>query len=300
MRAVVMNAFGAPDVLHVTDVPDAPEPGPGQVRVSVRAAAINPVDCQVRSGSKGGEPTVPLPMTLGWDLSGTVDAVGPDVTRFRAGNPVVGMSAQAATGLGTWAQRVTLGQDLLAPAPESVPLADAAALPLGALSTYQALDRLNLPAGGSLLVTGGAGALGGFALQLARERGWYTAALVRPSDRDLARELGAGEVLTELPDAPRYDALFETAGIASAIGAVRDGGQAVTVVPTAVPAAERGIHPVVSFVDQDGALLERLVALVDGRTLTVRIAHAFPFDAAAEAVALFEAGGVRGKVLLIP
>lgn len=302
MRAVVMERFGGPEVLHVAEVPDAPAPEAGQVRVTVRAAAINPVDCQVRSGSKGDELTVPLPMTLGWDLSGTVDAVGTNVTRFRVGDPVIGMSAQAATGLGTWAEQVTLGEDLLAPAPSSVPLTDAAALPLGALSTYRALDRLDLPAGAWLLVTGGAGALGGFALQAARERGWRTAALVRSGnhDHDLARELGADKVVTSVPEEPRYDALFETAGLAGAIRSVRNGGQAVTVVPTAVPVAERGIEPVVSFVEQDGARLERLAALVDDKVLTVRVADAYPFTAAAEAVARFEAGGVRGKVLLVP
>ncbi|MBT2413694.1 NADP-dependent oxidoreductase [Streptomyces sp. ISL-12] len=300
MRAVVMERFGGPEVLQVAEVPDAPAPGAGQVRVTVRAAAVNPVDCQVRSGSKGDELTVPLPMTLGWDLSGTVDAVGAGVTRFRVGDPVIGMSAQAATGLGTWAERVTLGEDLLAPAPSSVPLADAAALPLGALSTFQALDRLDLPAGAWLLVTGGVGALGGFALQAARDRGWRTAAVVRPADHDLARELGADEVLTSVPEEPRYDALFETAGLAGAVRGVRDGGRAVTVVPTAVPAAERGIEPVVSFVDQDGARLERLAALVDDKVLTVRVGGVYPFASAAEAVARFEAGGVRGKVLLVP
>jgi NADPH:quinone reductase-like Zn-dependent oxidoreductase len=303
MRAVVMNEYGSPDVLHETDVPDAPAPGPGQVRVRIEAAAVNPVDNQVRSGSKGDELSIPLPMTLGWDLSGRIEATGPGARRFAVGDPVIGMSAQAATGLGTWAELVTLDEALLAPAPRSLSLREAAALPLAALSVHQPFNRLRLPPGSTLLVTGGVGALGGFALQLAAQHGWRTAALVRDKDVDLARELGAHEVHTTVAEASRgggYDAVFETAGIVDAIKAAKDGGSLVTVVPTVVPPAERGITPKVSFIDRDGEALETLAGLVDRKALTVRVARAYPFAQAAEAVRSFEDGGIRGKVLLVP
>lgn len=300
MRAVTLDRFGGPEVLTVTDAPDAPEPGTGEVRIRVEAAAINPVDLQVRRGGGGAETGVPFPMTLGWDVSGVVEAVGPSAGRFSPGTPVIGMSAQAATGIGTWAEYVTLHQDLLAHAPVSVPLADAAALPLAGLSTYQALDRLRLVEGSRLLVTGGVGALGGIAVQIARARGWRPIALVREKDQDLARSLGAAEVVTEVPTGAGYHALFETAGIAEAVDAVRDGGQAVTVVDRAMPKAGRGIMPVVSYVEQDGPMLGELAKLVDAGMITVRVARTFGFDEAADAVALMERGGVRGKILLIP
>ncbi|MFD6529318.1 NADP-dependent oxidoreductase [Streptomyces sp. NPDC060184] len=303
MRAVIMNTFGSPDVLHESEVPDAPAPGPGEVTVRIEAVSVNPVDNQVRSGSKGDELTVPLPMILGWDLSGRVEATGPGAERFAVGDPVVGMSAQAGTGLGTWAERVTIGEDLLAPAPRSLGLREAAALPLAALSVYQPFARLPLPPGGTILVTGGVGALGGYALQLARLRGWHAAALVREKDTELARELGAQEVHTSVAQARRsggYDVVFETAGIPDAIEAVKDGGRLVTVVPTVVPPPERGITPEISFVEQDGRALEALVGLVDSKDLTVRVGTVHPFARAAEAVRAFEDGGIRGKVLLVP
>ncbi|MBE2999549.1 zinc-binding dehydrogenase [Nocardiopsis sp. HNM0947] len=299
MKAIVMDRFGSPEVLGEGEVQDAPAPGPGQVRVRVVAAAVNPVDNQVRSGSKGEDLGVPLPMVLGWDLAGEVESVGADVP-FDVGDAVVGMSAQPATGVGTWSQWVTLDHRLLAPAPVSVPLRDAAALPLAALSSYQPLSRLDLPRGARLLVTGGVGAVGGFAVQIARRRGWRAAVLVREGDQAEARSLGAAEVYTQVPEEGGFDAVFETAGVAGAIRAVRRGGRFVTVVPTAVPEPERGVEPEVSFVDQDGASLRVLADWVDRQDLTVRVAQAVPFARAAEAVRRFEAGGVRGKVLLLP
>lgn len=302
MRAVVMHRFGGPEVLTVAQVPDAPQPQGDQVRIAVVAAAINPVDYYVRSGAKADELTIGFPMTPGWDVSGVVEAIGPKADRFQVGDTVIGMSAQAATGLGTWAERMTVGQGLLAPAPRSVSLVDAAALPLAGLSSFQALDRLDLPENARVLVTGAAGALGGFAMEFGRLRGWRMAAVVRgrDGDQELVRRLGAVDVLTDITSATaQYDGVFETAGIADAITAVRDGGQFVSVYPPAVPASQRGIDPVVSFVEQDGAMLELLSSLVDCGKLTVRVAKTFKFDEVIAAVEMFDRSGTRGKVLLV-
>ncbi|MFD4681704.1 NADP-dependent oxidoreductase [Streptomyces sp. NPDC058461] len=305
MRAVVLTTYGGPEHLAVSDVPEPGAPEPDGVLVRTAAAAVNPVDLQTRAGLHRGHSAVGPPMVLGWDVSGTVTAVGAEVTRFRVGDRVVAMSAQMATGRGTYAEAVALPEDLVAPAPASVPLTEAAGLPLAGLTARQALDLLALPPGASRLVQGAVGAGGGLAAQLARLRGLTVAAQVRSAaDAERARALGAERVLVgadpaDLPSGA-FDGLLETAGLPGAVAAVRDDGRAVSIVPTRVPAAERGIRPVVSYVEQDGTGLAVLSGLVDRGDLTLRTAKALGFEEAGEAHRLLAAGGVRGKLLLLP
>ncbi|MGW7425178.1 NADP-dependent oxidoreductase [Streptomyces sp. NPDC054813] len=302
MRAVVLTTYGGPERLSVSDVPEPAVPEPDGVLVRVAAAAVNPVDLQTRAGAHAEHSAFRPPMILGWDVAGTVTAVGDDVTGFRVGDPVVAMSAQMATGRGTYAETVALPADIVAPAPASVPLTTAAGLPLAALTARQALDALALPDGATLLVTGALGAVGGLAVQLARLRGLTVVAQVRSArDEDHARALGADRVVSaaRIP-VPGVDGLLETAGLPEAIGAVRDNGRAVSVVPTRVPAAERGIHVAVSHVEQDGPGLAALGSLVDGGGLRLRTAKELGFEDAPEAHRLLAAGGVRGKLLLLP
>ncbi|MCH0566241.1 NADP-dependent oxidoreductase [Streptomyces sp. MUM 136J] len=302
MRAVVLTSFGGPEGLSVSEIAEPAGPGADDVLISTAAAAVNPVDLQTRAGLHAAHSAFRPPMVLGWDVAGTVTAVGDRVTRFRPGDRVVAMSAQMATGRGTYAGTVALPADIVAPAPESVELTDAAGLPLAGLAAAQALDALALPAGATLLVTGAVGAAGGFAVQLAKLRGWTVVAQVRSTrDADEARTLGADQVVDEAGVPPAtVDGLLETAGLPGAIGAVRDGGRAVSIVPTRVPAAERGIGVAVSYVEQDGPRLAELVARVDSRELRLRTAKRLGFEDAGEAHRLLAAGGVRGKLLLLP
>jgi len=297
MRAIVMHDFGGPDVLRLAEIA-ATAPGPGQVRVAVAAAAVNPVDIQTRRGIDREHIRAPFPMILGWDLAGTVEAVGDGVAAWGPGDRVVAMSAQAATGVGTYAEKVTLDAALLAPAPVSVELAVAAALPLAACAARQALGLLGLAPGDTLLVTGGVGAVGGFAAH----QGLRVVAGVRPRDVDLARRLGADDVLDQDTPTdrltPRVDGILHTAGDTGVIAALRDGGRFVSV--TTLPPLRRGVTPRMSYVEQDGAALAELSALVDAGVLTLRVADIMPLQAAAEAHARLEAGGVRGKLLLSP
>ncbi|GGY12488.1 NADP-dependent oxidoreductase [Streptomyces minutiscleroticus] len=305
MRAVVLTLYGGPDRLKVSHVEEPQAPGPDDLLIRTAAAAVNPVDLQTRAGLHARRSLLQPPMVLGWDVSGTVTAVGGRVTAFRPGDRVVAMSAQMATGRGTYAETVTVASAVAAPAPVSVPLVTAAGLPLAGLTALQALDVLALPEGAVLLVTGAAGSVGGTAVQLARLRGLTVLAHVRTGqDAEQVRELGAhhvvvgGELLTA--SGPRADALLETAGLPQAIGAVRDHGRAVSIVPTRVPVAERGIEVSVSHVEQDGARLAELTGLLDRGALRLRFSKEIGFDDACEAHRLLEAGGVRGKLLLVP
>ncbi|MEH0420802.1 NADP-dependent oxidoreductase [Streptomyces sp. B21-083] len=301
MRALTLSAYGDPEVLTVSDLP-APVPGPGQILVRTAASAVNPVDLWARSGALAGSIKHPFPLILGWDLSGTVEAAGKGVIRFSPGDQVVAMSAQLATGIGTHAEYVALDASLAAPAPRTVDLVHAAALPLAGLTAYQALERIAPQPGEKLLVTGAAGAVGGFAVQLAAARGVEVIALVRPEDADLARELGARQVLSSGAEVPTgiADVLLETAGIApKAMRAIRDGGRAASITAQP-PTAERDITVLPTFVEQDGDQLAVLSRLVDEGVLTLRIAEVGGFGFGPEAHRKLAGGGIRGKLLLIP
>ncbi|MEU7580461.1 NADP-dependent oxidoreductase [Streptomyces sp. NPDC041068] len=299
MRATVLHRYGGPEQLTVAELP-RPVPGPGQILVRAAASAVNPVDIEVRSGQAASHVNHPFPMVLGWDLSGTVEECGSGVTRFAVGDRVVAMSAQMATGVGTHAEYVALDTALAAPAPRGVDLVRAAGLPLAALTADQALDLIAPEPGSTLLVTGAVGSVGGFAVQLAAERGLKVLALVRPTDVEEARALGAHEVFTAENPVPHgvADHLLETAGRPGAIDAVRDGGTAVSIVPTKPPVTERGIDVRMSFVEQDGDRLARLSRLVGESVLALRTAEVFSLDGVGEAHRRLAAGGSRGKLLI--
>ncbi|WP_219498694.1 alcohol dehydrogenase catalytic domain-containing protein [Nonomuraea ceibae] len=172
MRAVVIRAFGGAEVLRIADVP-APVAAEGQVRIRVEAATVNPVDLATRSGALTGAGLLPARdvIGIGWDAAGTVDQIGPGVTGFKPGDRVIGLCDRLDVPLGAQAEHVVLDADAVAAAPAGLSPVEAATLPLNGLTAAQALDGLGLDDGQTLLVTGAAGAVGGFAVQLAVARG---------------------------------------------------------------------------------------------------------------------------------
>ncbi|MER5741159.1 MULTISPECIES: NADP-dependent oxidoreductase [unclassified Streptomyces] len=302
MRALTLAEYGGPELLTVTELP-VPTPRSGQILVRTAASGVNPVDLLVRSGAMAENISHPFPLVLGWDLSGTVVAVGDGVDRFSPGDRVVAMSAQYATGIGTHAEYVALPAAIAAHAPRTVGQVEAAALPLAGLTAFQALEKLAPRPGERLLISGAVGAVGGFATQLAASRGVEVIALARPQDARLAKELGAATVLPADEPVPAAiaDVLLETAGIAPrVIGAVRDGGRAGSIYAPEPPKAERGITVLQTFVEQDGDQLDVLSKLVDEGVLTLRVAEVGDFSFGPEAHRRLGAGGTRGKLLLTP
>jgi NADPH:quinone reductase len=192
MRAVVVRSFGGPEALEVVEVP-IPRPGEGQVRVRVEAAAVNPVDLATRAGIlvEAGLMVPRDTVGIGWDVAGVIDEVGPRVGGFTPGDRVIGLSDRLGVTLGTYAEFVVLEADAVAPAPRDVSAAEAATLPLNGLTAAQALDLLGLREGQTLLVTGAAGGLGGFATRLAAERGVRVVAVAGADDEERVRDLGA-------------------------------------------------------------------------------------------------------------
>ena len=286
MRAAVVRTFGGPGAVEIVDV-DMPEPGPGQVRIKVAAAALNPVDAAKRSGMFGE------PGGLGGDVAGTVDAAGAD-TSWRHGDEVVALAN------GTHAQYVVVDADWVAPAPSSADAVHASTLPLNALTAAAALDLLGLQEGQSLLVTGAAGAVGGYAVQLATHQGVSVTALARETDEQLVRSLGAAHVTGDTGGAD-FDAVFDAAILGEpALGRVRDAGAYVGVAPWAAPAAARGIRVEAVQVRPDGTRLAELVQLVDGDVLTLRVAGTYALEEAVKAHSRLAEGGLRGRLVIVP
>ncbi|MFW6693923.1 NADP-dependent oxidoreductase [Streptomyces sp. MAR4 CNX-425] len=297
MRAAVVTEFGGPEAVTIADVA-VPEPGAGQVRIKVAAAALNPVDGGTRGGAFGAAPGG-AHTGFGWDVAGTVDAVGAGAG-WAAGDAVVALVHGPAKPLGTHAEYVVVDGDAVAAAPTTADPVHAATLPLNALSADQALGLLELPPGASLLVTGAAGALGGYAVQLAARRGVTVTGLARPADEDLVRSLGAE--FTTAPADGGYDAVLDAAvlGGETALRWTRDGGTYAAVIPYTAPDPVRGIRTAALEVRADGARLAELARLVDDGALTLRVAATYDLADAAKAHARLAEGGVRGRLVLVP
>ncbi|MFJ1811711.1 MULTISPECIES: NADP-dependent oxidoreductase [unclassified Streptomyces] len=293
MRAAVVRTFGGPEAVEIVDV-GLPEPAARQVRIKVAAAALNPVDAGVRSGVFGG---AGKQVGLGWDVAGTVDAVGV-AAAWSAGDEVVAIDHGVAKPLGAHAEYVVVDADAVALAPASVDAVHAATLPLNALTAVQALDLLSLSPGESLLVTGGAGAVGGYAVQLAARRGVRVTALVRAEDEEFVRSLGATRFVG---GAGGFDAVLDAAVLGSeALALVRDGGAYAGVIPQAQPAPERGVRTAAVEVSADGARLAELVQAVDAGELTLRVAETYSLDDVSKAHARLGEGGIRGRLVIVP
>ncbi|GAA4882907.1 NADP-dependent oxidoreductase [Kitasatospora terrestris] len=305
---MVARGYGGSEVLGTVTV-RLPEPGAGQVRIRVEAATVNPVDLVTRSGAlvAAGLMAAREQTGIGWDVAGVVDRIGAGVTAFTPGQRVIGLRDLLDVSLGAYAERLVLDAAAVAPAPPGVPAAAAATLPLNGLTALQSLDLLDLAAGDTVLVTGAAGAVGGFAVELAVRRGLRVVAQVRSADEEFVRSLGAewivGDDISDLACEVRRlvpggtDGALDTAGLGiRALAAVRTGGAYVTVVGGSAPPPLRGIRVHQQWISADGAALAELAAM----DLTLRVADVLPLERAAEAHDRLAAGGTRGRLVLVP
>ncbi|MEU5533975.1 NADP-dependent oxidoreductase [Streptomyces sp. NPDC020362] len=296
MRAAVVKTFGGPEAVEIVDVA-VPEPGARQVRIRVTAGAVNPVDLALRAGIFGGAGEA---IGLGWDVAGTVDAVG-SAAAWQVGDAVVALVPGVADPLGAHAEYVVVDTAWVAKAPAAVDAVHAGTLPLNGLTALQALDLLGLEPGASLLVTGAAGAVGGFAVQLAARRGLAVTGYARAGDEELVRSFGAADFAAEGVVPKSVDAVLDAAMLGEpALEWVRDGGVFVSAQPGRQPAPVRDVRTEAVMVHADGAQLAELVGLVDEGALTLRVAGTYPLARAAEAHARLAEGGVRGRLVLVP
>jgi NADPH:quinone reductase-like Zn-dependent oxidoreductase len=309
MKAVRFHEYGGPDVLRYEDV-EEPVPGPGEVRIRVAGSAFNPVDAGIRGGYLQEPFPVTLPHVPGIDVSGTVDAVGADVSSPKVGDRVIGFLPMVADG--SAAEYVLAPAEILAAAPASIPLAEAAALPSVGLTAWQALsDHAELRLGQRLLVNGAGGAVGGYAVQLARRSGAYVIATASPRSIEHVRRSGADEIIahatTSVAEAVSepVDVILNLAPIAPAelntlADLVRPGGLVLNTVPTAMPDDIDGVRAVPVFARSDADQLAELVRMIDAGQLHVDVAEHLPLGELAAVHARADAGALPGKVVLLP
>ncbi|GAB3292794.1 zinc-binding dehydrogenase [Epidermidibacterium keratini] len=274
------------------------EPGPGQVRVAVEAAAVNPVDVMVSSGVFW-DPSWTV-VGNGWDFAGRVDAVGDGVDDLKEGDLVAGIDTDLPSATRAQAEYVVADRPAVAAIPAGLTVQQTASVPLNALTAMQALTLLGEPSGRRLLITGAAGAVGGYALALAADAGWKVIGLARAGDEEFVRATGADEFVTSL-DGAAYDAVLDAAALQEkALAAVSNGGDFVGVLPASVPATERGIETQAVQVAADQSQLKRALELSASGRLQPRIAGTFPLSEAGTAYDKVAAGGNRGRWLLLP
>lgn len=309
MKAIAVTEFGGPEKLHEVELPD-PAVGPGEIRVRVAAAAVNPTDGGIRTGKHAKVAQPDGPVVPGMDFAGAVDAIGDGtVTDLSVGDLVMGLMAPRGSS-GAYSELVTVPAESVVRAPEGCDAVAAATLPMNLMTARMALDLLDLSPGQTLAVTGAAGILGGYAIQLAKEAGLRVIADAAERDIDLIRGLGAAEVVARgdecaaairaiVPDG--VDAVIDCALLYESIfPAIRDGGQ-LAVVRGFDGDAPRGIEVRIVSVGRylrEHEKLRQLRDLVEAGRITVRVADTYPAAEAPEAHRRFEAGGTRGRLVL--
>lgn len=309
MKAVRFHEYGAPEVLIYEDIAQ-PDPGAGEVRIRVAATSFNSVDGNIRAGFMQGPIPVTLPHTPGLDVAGTVDAIGAEVTEFEVGDRVVGFLSMVADGAS--AEYVLAPAEVLAPAPASIPLIDAAALPLVGLTAWQAVfEHAQLVAGQRVLVNGASGAVGDYVVQLGKAAGAHVIATATERSVDKVTSAGADEVIDYTTAdvissvTEPVDVLFNFAPIdldtfRAMVGVVRAGGVVVstTVWMPAPGDAARSVRAIDMYVRSDAQQLSELVDRVDRGALRVDVAERVPLSDLPALHARAAAGALPGKVVV--
>ena len=289
MKTVRFHQYGSPEVLALEDAPD-PMPGAGEVRIRVAATSFNGIDANIRAGNMQGPIPVKLPHTPGLDVAGVIDRIGDGVTGREVGERVVAFLPLVSAGAS--AEYAIAAADTVTTAPRDVPLADAGALPVVGLTAWQAIhEHGDLKPGQRILIVGAGGAVGDYAVQLAKITGAHVIAVTSPRSVERVRAAGADQVLDHaVDDATAFvgepvDMLLNLAPLTPAEFAaladlVRDGGVVVsTTVWMPAPAdASRGVRGVDLFVRGDGDQLAELVGLVDRGELHISVAERVPLE----------------------
>ncbi|MFF9570431.1 NADP-dependent oxidoreductase [Streptomyces sp. NPDC014685] len=309
MRAITQDALGGPEVLRLATV-DRPEPGPAEVLVRIHATAVNPTDVWHReTGGLAGADAPPAP--LGWDLSGTVEAVGIGVTLFRPGDEVFGMPRHPVPA-GTYAEYATSPARHLAHKPAGLDHVAAAALPLAGLTAWQALvDTADVRPGQRVLVHAAAGGVGHLAVQIAKSRGAYVIGTASAAKHDFVRSLGADEVVdyrtTDFAGTVTgVDVVLDTIGGAygpRSLRTLRPGGLVVSLASPAEAAladeaGRNGVRAVFMAVEADRAGMRALAELAESGALRPHIAEVLPLARVGRAHELSASGRTSGKIVL--
>ncbi len=312
MKAVRMHAYGGPEVLRYEDAPK-PSPGPGEVLVRVHATGINPVDWKIREGHMAKAYPRPLPLILGWDLSGVVEELGDGVTEFAVGDEI--FSRPDSSRDGAYAEYIVIRAREVARKPATLDHVHAAAVPLAALTAWQALfDAVSpytgagLAAGQTVLIHAAAGGVGTFAVQLAKWKGARVIGTGSAGNAEFLRELGVDTFIdyttTRFEDVARdVDVVFDTVGgetQARSWQVLRKGGVLVSIVgaPAADKAKEQGVRAGGVVIQPNARQLTEIAKLIDAGKVKPILAKVMPLSQAREAHELSQTGHTRGKIVL--
>jgi len=312
MRAIAEEEFGGP--LALMNLP-IPEIGTDEVLIRVRAAGVNPFDWKVADGVLKDEKEHHFPLILGFDAAGVVERVGADVTRLSEGEEVYGYLSRPVMGEGTYAEHVGAPAAIVAKKPEAVGFAEAAALPMPALTAMDLVDTVDLGEGETVLIVGATGGVGSYAVQLAARRGARVIATARQANEAFVRELGAREIIdhtredlvesvrTTHPDGigAVIDMVSDPEALSRMAGLVKKGGRIATSVYAAdvENLAERSIKATNISMQPGARRLEELSWIVDAGEISVRLERTFPLEKAREALEESRTGHVRGKIVLL-
>ncbi|WP_175412482.1 NADP-dependent oxidoreductase [Streptomyces sp. TRM64462] len=300
MRAVVFSRYGDESVLEYTERQPAPAPADGEVLVEVMAAGVNPVDWKHREGAVRSDRSFPLGM--GWDVAGVV-------RRSVPGGPAVGEAVYGMLPLpygGAYQELCVLPASAVAPKPDRLSYAEAAGVPLAALTAWQALEAAGVTEGLRVLVHAGAGGVGHFAVQFARHLGAHVTATASARNMEFLRGLGVDEPVdraaADLAAGEPFDVVLDIVGGPvqhASWRLLRPGGTLITL-PEPVDEAHRlpGITARRVIVAPDGGALRRIGALIDSGAVHVEIQEVLPLEKAAEAQRISREGRVRGKLVL--
>lgn len=326
MKAVIAERYGGPEVLAIAERPE-PTVGARDVRIAVKAASLNPLDFKIRNGKVKLVLSVQPPIALGCDVAGVVDTVGAEVTRFRVGDEVFARLEKHR--MGGLAEYVAASEHVVAKKPARSSFEEAAAIPLAALTSLQALrEAAGLVAGQHVLIHAGAGGVGSLAIQIAKILGLHVTTTTSTKNIDFVRDLGADVVVDYTksePLPPGLDAVFDTLGDTelASIAAVKPGGVVVGIagLPDGAFAREwlpgytrpaiwlmtgkrrraanrAGARFTYLFMRPDGDQLAELAGWIDAGKLRPIVHRVYPFAEAREAFAELERGRARGKIIV--
>lgn len=305
MKAVCIHSFGGPEVLKLESL-DIPQPKEDEVLIRIHAASVNPVDYKTRAGKYPPVQAQQLPKVLGRDVSGTIERCGSAVQDFKKGDSVYAMLDG---GSGGYAQYATIKANLCSRKPESLDYSQAAAIPLAGLTAWQGLfDEGNLHAGQRVLIHGGAGGVGHFAIQFAKAKGATVCTTVSSQDVEFARSLGADEIVdykTERFEEKVHDVDLVLDLIAGdtqerSWSVLKDGGTMISTLakPSDVKAREHHARATNYVAHPDGAELAEIARLVDSGKVKPCVLATYPLDDAAVAQQRLEREHSHGKVVL--
>jgi NADPH:quinone reductase-like Zn-dependent oxidoreductase len=304
MKAVIAHEYGAPDVLKFEEVP-RPEPKENEALVRVIASGVNPADPLTLSGKYAREFGTHLPLIPGYDIAGIVEKTGVNVTKLKAGDAVYGYP----TFGGGWAEYVTVTEGEVAAKPASLNFVEAAAVPMGALTAWQALvDVAKLQPGQTILIHGGSGGVGSFAVQIAKARGARVIATASTANQDLLKQLGADVAIdytkTKFEDVAKdVDAVLDPVGketLARCYGVVKKGGIVMSLVARPDPAEleKRGIRGAAISVHPDAEDLAEIARLIDAGKIKPIVTQVLPVSEAITAQRQAATHHTRGKLVL--